>query len=33
MRDGLGDGALPAACPYTLDQCLDVDWWPGARVG
>ena len=36
--DGLGEDyvepdALPADCPYTLDQILDHDWWPANRHG
>lgn len=27
LRDGLADADLPAGCPYTLEQCLDVEWW------
>ncbi len=23
-----GEAALPAACPYSVDQVLDPDWWP-----
>ncbi len=30
-RDGLPNDALPAECPYTLDQILDDDWWPANR--
>ena len=25
--------ALPEACPYTLVQVLDEDWWPKSRHG
>jgi hypothetical protein len=25
--------ALPATCPYTLDQLLDEDWFPASRYG
>jgi len=25
--------SLPAACPYTLDQVLDDDWFPSNRHG
>lgn len=32
-RDGLNEAALPAACPYTLAQLLDHDWWPVSRHG
>lgn len=32
-RDGLVDADLPAACPYTLDQVRDSDWWPDNRHG
>ena len=27
-RDGVSADALPATCPYTLEQMLDVDWYP-----
>ena len=27
-KDGVGLGSLPSACPYTLDQILDPDWFP-----
>lgn len=27
-KDGVSPGALPPACPYTLDQILDPDWYP-----
>ena len=27
-KDGVGLEALPAACPYTLDQVLDPEWYP-----
>lgn len=32
-RDGLGDGDLPAACPYTAEQVLDLDFFPVNRHG
>ncbi len=32
-RDGIAATALPEACPYTLDQALDHDWWPVNRHG
>ncbi|MBI1208981.1 MAG: DUF29 family protein [Azospirillum sp.] len=31
--EGSGSRALPAACPYTLDQILDEAWWPVNRRG
>ena len=31
--DSLDDGAVPADCPYTVDQILDEDWWPANRHG
>jgi hypothetical protein len=27
-KDGVSPDALPTACPYTLDQILDPDWFP-----
>jgi Domain of unknown function DUF29 len=27
-KDGVSLDALPSACPYTLDQILDPDWYP-----
>ena len=27
-KDGVEPNALPAACPYTLEQILDPDWYP-----
>ena len=27
-KDGVSADALPATCPYTLEQVLDVDWYP-----
>jgi hypothetical protein len=27
-KDGVSPDALPAACPYTLGQILDPDWYP-----
>jgi hypothetical protein len=27
-KDGVRLAALPAACPFTLDQILDRDWYP-----
>lgn len=32
-EDGVSSAALPVACPYTLDQVLDADWWPESRAG
>lgn len=32
-RDGIDVMALPADCPYTLDQVLDPAWWPVNRHG
>lgn len=32
-RDGLPNDALPAECPYALDQILDDEWWPVNRHG
>lgn len=32
-RDGLPESVLPDACPYTLEQVLDHDWWPVNRHG
>jgi hypothetical protein len=32
-KDGVPPEALPAACPYTLDQILDPDWYPGNLHG
>ena len=32
-RDGILADALPTACPYTLAQMLDHDWWPLNRYG
>jgi hypothetical protein len=32
-RDGGSLDALPAACPYTLDQILDPDWYPDSPHG
>ena len=28
LRNELDPKTLPEACPYTLDQILDQDWWP-----
>jgi hypothetical protein len=30
--DGVSAEALPADCPYTLDQIRDPDWFPLAPV-
>jgi hypothetical protein len=27
-KDGVSADALPTTCPYTLEQVLDVDWYP-----
>ena len=32
-KDGVSPDALPAACPYTLDQILDPDWYPDSPHG
>jgi hypothetical protein len=32
-KDGAPPDALPAACPYTLDQILDPDWYPDSPHG
>ncbi len=32
-KDGVPPDALPAACPYTLDQILDPDWYPNNLHG
>ena len=32
-RDNVSIPALPAECPYTVDQLLDPDWWPESRHG
>jgi Domain of unknown function DUF29 len=32
-KDGGPPEALPAACPYTLDQILDPDWYPSNLYG
>lgn len=32
-QDDIDDHAVPAACPYTLDQILDRDWLPANRHG
>jgi hypothetical protein len=31
--DDLDAETFPEACPYTLDQILDDDWWPENRYG
>jgi hypothetical protein len=28
LRNELGAKTLPGACPYSLDQMLDREWWP-----
>ena len=28
LRGQLDPDALPAACPYSIEQILDRDWWP-----
>ena len=28
-QTGLAESAFPEACPFSLDQALDDDWWPG----
>lgn len=32
-RDGLPESALPAECPWTLEQLLDREFWPANRHG
>jgi hypothetical protein len=32
-NDGLAPDALPALCPYSLDQLLDPDWYPDNARG
>ena len=32
-RDQLPPDALPATCPYTLEQVLDTDWYPDNAHG
>ena len=32
-RDGIDPRELPEACPYTLEQIKDPDWWPRNRHG
>ena len=32
-KDSLPPDALPAACPYTLEQILDPDWFPNNMHG
>jgi hypothetical protein len=32
-KDGMPPDALPAACPYTLAQILDPEWYPASRHG
>lgn len=32
-KDDLSPDALPAVCPYTLDQILDPDWYPDSSHG
>ncbi|WP_372398521.1 DUF29 domain-containing protein [Azospirillum sp. HJ39] len=32
-QDRLPVGLLPTSCPYTLEQLLDVGWWPVNRHG
>lgn len=29
LRRDPNKGDLPARCPYTLEQILDEEWWPG----
>ena len=33
LYDGIDPGTLPAACPWTLEQILDDDFWPASRQG
>jgi hypothetical protein len=32
-KDGMSLDALPSACPYTLDQIVDPDWYPDTLHG
>ena len=32
-KDGVPPNALPPACPYTLEQILDPDWYPDNAHG
>jgi hypothetical protein len=32
-KDGVRPNALPAVCPYTLDQLLEPDWYPDNAQG
>lgn len=32
-RDGVGVDEIPLDPPYTVDQTLDLDWWPANRHG
>ena len=32
-QDGIEEDGIPKACPYTLEQLLDIDWWPLNRHG
>jgi Domain of unknown function DUF29 len=32
-KDGVQSDSLPPACPYTLDQILDPDWFPANAHG
>jgi hypothetical protein len=32
-KDGVSPDALPSACPYTLDQILNLDWYPAGPHG
>jgi hypothetical protein len=32
-EDKVAERKLPAACPFTLDQVLDPEWWPDNRHG
>jgi Domain of unknown function DUF29 len=31
-KDGVSPDTLPAACPYSLDQILDPDWYPDSPM-
>lgn len=31
--DGVDPSSVPLACPYSVDQALDEDWWPVNRAG
>jgi hypothetical protein len=33
QRGGMTPDSLPEACPYSLEQVFDHDWWPTSRHG